>query len=187
MNTDLTSYVKVYKGFMSDELCDTTVEQLQIANWNKEEFYSPKNNSFVPPSETLDVTHDVIPNMSEINDVVYRAIGTYFIEDLNFSWCMTCTGFSHPKYNRYSNTHGMQLHCDHIHSLFTGEAKGVPILSILTLINDDFEGGEFLMFDDREIKFKKGDVMVFPSNFLYPHRVSNVTKGTRYTTISWAW
>jgi predicted 2-oxoglutarate/Fe(II)-dependent dioxygenase YbiX len=41
------------------------------------------------------------------------------------------------------------------------------------------------MFDNTEIKFKQGDLIIFPSIFLYPHRVEPVTKGVRYSFISW--
>ena len=47
--------------------------------------------------------------------------------------------------------------------------------------------GEFIIFDDTEIKFDKGDVLVFPSLFLYPHKVEPVKSGTRYSYISWVW
>jgi len=43
------------------------------------------------------------------------------------------------------------------------------------------------MFKDKEIKFKKGELVIFPSNFLYPHEVKLVTKGTRYTYVSWVY
>ena len=43
------------------------------------------------------------------------------------------------------------------------------------------------MFEDEEIKLKKGDMLIFPANFLYPHQVNAVKKGTRYSWISWAW
>ncbi len=53
-------------------------------------------------------------------------------------------------------------------------------------LNDDYEGGEFAFFD-REIviKTKKGDAILFPSNFMYPHEVMPVTSGTRYSIITW--
>ena len=39
----------------------------------------------------------------------------------------------------------------------------------------------------KKIDFKKGDVLVFPSSFMFPHKVNLVKKGTRYSAISWAW
>ena len=81
----------------------------------------------------------------------------------------------------------MAFHSDHIHSLFDGIRKGIPILSMLGVLNDDFEGGEFILFDNYKVDFKKGDLLIFPSIFLFPHRVEPVTKGTRYSYISWLW
>ena len=55
-------------------------------------------------------------------------------------------------------------------------------------LNDDYSGGEFLMFDnEEEIKLKKGEIIVFPSIFLYPHRVAPVTKGIRDSFVSWVY
>jgi predicted 2-oxoglutarate/Fe(II)-dependent dioxygenase YbiX len=80
----------------------------------------------------------------------------------------------------------MALHADHIHSRFDGERKGIPILSVLGVLNDDYEGGEFVLIDEK-IDLNKGDIIIFPSNFMYPHKVEPVTKGTRYSYISWIW
>ena len=81
----------------------------------------------------------------------------------------------------------MANHCDHISSLFDGKRKGIPILSIIGLLNDDFEGGELIMFEDKKIDTKKGDLLIFPSNFMYPHEIMPVTKGVRYSYVSWVW
>ena len=35
------------------------------------------------------------------------------------------------------------------------------------------------------IKLKKGDAIMFPSNFMYPHEIMPVTQGTRYSIITW--
>lgn len=53
-------------------------------------------------------------------------------------------------------------------------------------LNDNYEGGEFAFFD-RTLKYKldKGDALMFPSTFMYPHEVMPVTKGTRYSIITW--
>ena len=53
-------------------------------------------------------------------------------------------------------------------------------------LNDDYEGGEWGFFN-REIviKLPKGSAILFPSNFMYPHEIMPVTKGTRYSIITW--
>jgi len=43
------------------------------------------------------------------------------------------------------------------------------------------------MFKDKKIKLKQGDLILFPSLFLYPHRVEPVFKGVRYSYVSWVY
>jgi Rps23 Pro-64 3,4-dihydroxylase Tpa1-like proline 4-hydroxylase len=53
-------------------------------------------------------------------------------------------------------------------------------------LNDDYEGGEFAFFDNKfKHKLKKGSIIMFPSNFMFPHEILEVTKGTRYAIITW--
>ena len=42
-------------------------------------------------------------------------------------------------------------------------------------------------FFNEKLKYnlKKGSVLMFPSNFMYPHEILEVTKGTRYSIITW--
>jgi predicted 2-oxoglutarate/Fe(II)-dependent dioxygenase YbiX len=81
----------------------------------------------------------------------------------------------------------MKEHCDHITDMFDGTRRGIPVLSIVGILNDDYEGGDFIMWQDTKIDLKQGDVLVFPSVFMYPHRVERITKGTRYSFVSWTW
>ena len=71
--------------------------------------------------------------------------------------------------------------------MFDGQMKGIPTLTALGSLNNDYTGGKFIMFDDMEIEMKAGQIMVFPSNFLYPHKVTEIFEGTRYTFVSWVW
>ena len=79
----------------------------------------------------------------------------------------------------------MRKHYDHIHSIFDGQMKGVPIVSIVANLNEDYKGGEFVC-RDKKINLKTGDILMFPSNFMYPHKVKETTEGTRYSFVSWA-
>ena len=43
------------------------------------------------------------------------------------------------------------------------------------------------MWGDEVIPMGKGSALVFPSCFLYPHRVDPVISGIRYSCVSWSW
>ena len=83
-------------------------------------------------------------------------------------------GISEIKLNKYQEGSSLRKHVDHIHSLFDGHRKGIPTFSIVGLLNDDFEGGNFIFWDDHIIPFETGTIIIFPSNFLYPHRVDTI-------------
>jgi predicted 2-oxoglutarate/Fe(II)-dependent dioxygenase YbiX len=110
-----------------------------------------------------------------------------YIEDFKMPWYDGWQAHSKIRFNRYDSNTQMRLHCDHIHTLFDGKDKGIPIMTSLGILNDDYTGGEFMMFGDLKLDLKAGDIVVFPSNFLYPHKVNPVLSGVRYSFVSWAW
>ena len=64
-------------------------------------------------------------------------------------------------------------------------------LSLIFLLNDDYEGGELVFktpgFEQESIfEPKKNRLIILPSNFQYPHGVKAVTKGIRYSMVTWA-
>ncbi len=63
--------------------------------------------------------------------------------------------------------------------------------SCIFLVNDDYEGGELLFKNistKETIKIDniKNRLIIWPSNFLFPHSVAPVTKGERFSVVSWA-
>ena len=105
-----------------------------------------------------------------------------FVGEENF----LCSRFSKVRFNRYTKNTKIKKHFDHIYSIFDGKEKGIPVLSIVGLLNENFKGGNFII-NDVLIKIKTGDFIVFPSCFLYPHQVKNITQGTRYSFVTWCY
>jgi predicted 2-oxoglutarate/Fe(II)-dependent dioxygenase YbiX len=59
-------------------------------------------------------------------------------------------------------------------------------LSCSWALNDNYEGGEWGFFDGQlKLKVKAGSAVLFPSNFMYPHEICEVKKGTRYSIVTW--
>jgi len=77
-----------------------------------------------------------------------------------------------------------KMHSDH-------HGKMPRTLSVIIFLNNDYEGGELNFHDPvtneiyQTIKPFPGRCIMWPSNFMYPHSVSPVTKGTRYAIVSW--
>ena len=60
-------------------------------------------------------------------------------------------------------------------------------LSIVFFLNNDFEGGDFV-FPDLKVRVRPepGMMVCFPSNHHYMHGVEPVTRGKRYSIVSWS-
>lgn len=59
-------------------------------------------------------------------------------------------------------------------------------LSLVYYVNDEYKGGE-IFFDqfNLTIKPEKNQLLLFPSNYIYTHSISEVTEGHRYSIVSW--
>ena len=84
---------------------------------------------------------------------------------------------------KYSIEGKYEIHTDH----FTSSPRH---LSIIINLNDDYEGGDLIFTDQKEkeikrLKLGKGSIVFFPSNFMYPHGIQPITKGTRYSIVAW--
>jgi len=81
-------------------------------------------------------------------------------------------------YIRYTSGQHFQVHTDH------GFSYTCTISSIMYL-NDDYEGGE-LFFPYFQLKFKPeaGDIILFPSTYIFAHAALPVTSGTKYSAVT---
>ena len=47
--------------------------------------------------------------------------------------------------------------------------------------------GQLYFWHDYELQLGKGDIIMFPSLFMYPHGVKEPTEGERFSGVCWAW
>lgn len=176
----------VVKDSLSQELCGQVLSELDQANWDNHQWGGSQGLIDLENDKEFSVCWDDLKSDPQVMDHIWHAIHAY-ITDLDSPLFDGWAGFTKVRYNRYDTGTKMLPHVDHIKTAFDGERKGVPILSVVGLLNDDYTGGEFVMWDDTVVELKQGDIMIFPSNFLYPHHVAEVTEGTRNTFVAWVW
>ena len=84
---------------------------------------------------------------------------------------------------KYKEGDGYFYHTDEITTRRT--------LSIILNLNEEYEGGDLvfghqnLREELKRIKMNSCTLCFFPSNFLYPHKIEKITKGTRYSVVAW--
>lgn len=190
-NLKLTDFV-FHKNMIPTDLCNELISASQSSDWSKHSWYNVESDEH---TSYEDKELDVLFPDPEIANKLYEYITSAYEE--YYLACEERTGQSvfagainqccPPRFNRYNEGTTMRIHYDHIHSLFDGQNKGIPVLSLVGVLNDDYDGGAFTFFDDYEIETKTGDIIVFPSCFMYPHQVKEITRGTRFSFVSWAW
>jgi Rps23 Pro-64 3,4-dihydroxylase Tpa1-like proline 4-hydroxylase len=85
---------------------------------------------------------------------------------------------------KYENTGFYTWHVDHFATI-------PRTMSCILLLNNDYEGGNLCFRNpdgsgEWEVEVKPNRMIIWPSNFLYPHTVKSVTKGKRYSVVAWA-
>lgn len=182
----------VQKNVIPKDLCKELIEVTANDHWQKHQWYvvtDDKNMSY--DEKELDVLFPDPVITSKLFEIVVGNFAEYFKickplhSEINYLRTVNnCCGI---RLNRYNAETLMRPHIDHIHSLFDGYQRGIPVLSMIGVLNDDYEGGDLVFFEDHEIKTQVGDIIIFPSCFLYPHSIKEITKGSRYSFVSWAW
>lgn len=102
---------------------------------------------------------------------------------------------SYPgRWNKYNPGSKMDPHYDFVRYIFDGNQKGIPIFSIVLLLNNEFEGGDLIfklggsnVGEIYKPEVTAGDMLIFPSGFLFEHWVEPVTAGYRYSLVHWAY
>lgn len=194
LESRLSDFIIIHKLFEKDE-CEEIVDRIERAVWDPHSWYDDLSRR-----ETKSMDPDVVDGSKEQNKIllsdVYdnidqRISDLFHSDDPNLALLKRTEvlNSSRTRFNRYSDGQHMRTHIDHIRSLFEPappHLAGIPVLSCLMFYNDEYEGGEFHILNE-PMDVKAGNVIFFPSIFMYPHEVRPVTKGTRYTGIKWIW
>lgn len=185
MPYNLHDYVVIIKDFLDVKTCKTILKKTKNLDWHIHS-YSSGHGDHHSYDNDLSILNTDIPEVQELNTKLWHALKTYH-DIYKFEWMNSWDGYSYVRLNKYDVNTEMRLHCDHIKTLFDGTRKGNPTLTMLGSLNDNYSGGELVMFDSEIIELKAGSIMIFPSTFLYPHQVLPVTKGVRYSYVSWSY
>ncbi len=60
------------------------------------------------------------------------------------------------------------------------------VLTLTINLNEDYDGGLFrFLSGEFDVDLKTGDAVMFPSTFMFPHEVTEITRGERYSMVTW--
>lgn len=171
----LKNYIEQYSCFVPESICDKIVEYTAKypRRWSKAATVDTESNDRV--CDTWDVRDwDEIDN--DIFKYVTEACALYTRKHPNFKISHD-TGY---QILRYQPGGKYEYHTDQ-HANYNRE------VTIILNLNDEYTGGNLCHIKDSCMtKMGKGDIIIFPSNFMFPHRITPITSGTRYSVVTWA-
>jgi|TARA_R110000803_G_scaffold58243_1_gene116467 Rps23 Pro-64 3,4-dihydroxylase Tpa1-like proline 4-hydroxylase len=163
--------------------------------------YTRKTKEFEDaPIETSDGT---------VVDTKIRDVKTLWLSDDNvsltnvhwYNYFNNCFIQHIEKYKKDTNSEYMHYHNnfemnvlkynkDNFYTWHTDHSFKTPrTMSSILLCNDSYKGGEIVFKLPNEKEFSVecgvGDLLLFPSNFMFAHCVKPVTEGERITVVGW--
>ena len=178
MNVD--TYIKYYEGIVPESLCNNLI------GYNfpyKPSTYSTHDSGAIVKEDRVQMSDSWIKKDNTFYTAVkscYENVIVKYQSDFPLFTVGRTTDF---RINKYDKGGFMSKHVDNIHHSH-GQQYGYPQVSALLYLNDDYEGGEFYV-SDKKFCPSKGSAIIFPSNFMFPHEAKIVTKGTRWSIITW--
>lgn len=181
----LQDFVKVYDGIFDENLCDKILNEYEKCDHWQQTMVgegvvdtNSRNCSVVQLSspEIIDENFEVRKFIDvEVHQQLLEVVKKYAEEFPEFAPSID-TGYDLLRYETG------QFYRQHTDSFLQQQRS----ISCSVCINDDYVGGEFAFFDrEMMIRGGKGSVIVFPSNFMFPHEIMPVIEGTRYSIITW--
>jgi predicted 2-oxoglutarate/Fe(II)-dependent dioxygenase YbiX len=181
----LEDYIYIVKNALVHEVCDEILNEfINSDEWIDTVVGKGEINKNIRNCQTIGISYSsIIQGNKDIRHKLDNAIfdgASKCIQEYN-------NKFPHCKIEEDSGYELLKYPKGCFYTEHTDSFKARPrAVSCSFILNDDFEGGEFAFFN-KELKYKleKGDALLFPSNFMYPHEVMPVIKGTRYSIITW--
>ena len=181
-NQQLSDYIYYYPDAMDRDTCNKIINHFdKEAEWKQSTFSAATVNT---GSSKVSMEEywigSPLPYYKDIEKTFKFCVDDY----IHFHDNIKSTEYTDFRINRYGEGGFMKSHIDNIHHSH-GQKQGYPHLTSLIFLNDDYEGGDFVLCGDKSIEKMQGSAIVFPSNFMFPHEVKEVSKGKRYSIMTW--
>lgn len=174
--------VNIYKNTISKKTCQDyiTVLEQELAGPGPHSWLVPEPgrnaNYFLTDEATLPLENKENIVLRNLHDSSLTAIKKC-INDYANSWKISINHYDPLNFVKYSHPYNsFSYHID-------DNPDAIRTVSAVVYLNDDYEGGElgFSRLDDLVIKPSIGDIVVFPSAYLYEHESKPVLQGTKYS------
>lgn len=174
--------VNLYRNTLSKEDCYQHIVTLneELEGSGPHAWLTPEPgrnaNYFLTNEELLPIENKENVVLRKLHDSVFKVV-KQCIDDYASSWKISIAHYDPLNFVKYSYPHNsFDYHID-------DNPDSPRTVSAVVYLNDNYDGGElnFSRLDGLTVKPKLGDILVFPSNYLYEHESKPVLRGTKYS------
>lgn len=184
MSFDVRDYIVMLEDVVPATLCDAILNEYAASNEWLDTHTKGGVAREIRSAQTILISTDPVINL---NHQIRRNLDTEIFSCASKAITEYKQRFPECNIEQDSGYELLRYRQNEFYTKHTDSFKDVPrAVSCSFALNDDYEGGEFSFFDRyTAVKVAKGAAIMFPSNFMYPHEIIQVTKGTRYSIITW--
>ncbi len=189
-NLNLSDHILYLESFIDKKYCSSIMESLDSLEKDKS---SPYTDGLV--NDYADTYFDPdIPHIKDVQDRIFvDGLKEYSSKVRAFNWSYYNTKSFHCSemiLRRYNEHSGFEYHHDDI----IGEIfphwflRRQNILTCNFYFSDakDYDGGDLVFTcTDKSYHPSMGDIIIFPSNWMFYHQVNEITRGKRYAGTMW--
>lgn len=184
--------INIYRGAFDTKECKTYIDTLE-STLNGQTQYS-WSGAHVTTSEQVDLEArnakdfkfnstglgprtEENASLYDIHEQIFRKV-KFCVDDYGRYWGVGINSYEAFNFVKYegAGTH-FKIHADH-------GPTYVTTVSIVVYLNDDYQGGE-IWFPRFNLSHKPraGDIVVFPSTYIYEHASQDMISGTKYSVV----
>ena len=185
----LSKYIKTYENFLPLEIVSTFLKYSNQLKFDPAKVgkYAILNERIRKVKEySLSTTTESLTDCHWANYLNFKITNymNFFLHELNvLPSYLKIIDLNQLSVLKYEIDHHYDFHID-------GSPEHNRTLSSILFLNNDYEGGNVIFKLNNEekiiIKPSPGKLLIWPSNFMYPHSVQPITKGTRFSVVAWA-
>jgi predicted 2-oxoglutarate/Fe(II)-dependent dioxygenase YbiX len=189
---EIKNFIKIYDDVLPLKVLSNLIRYINTIKFEKAAITTMDHNDVIVD---FNIRRTHVRRLTELSDSIsevhwFNFLGNIiknnifnYIRDIKSIDCAIKT-IKDISILKYENTGFYTWHTDH-------GLEEPRTLSIVLLLNNDYEGGNLCFRNpdgsgEWEVEVKPNRMIIWPSNFLYPHTVKPVSKGIRYSMVSWA-
>jgi hypothetical protein len=189
-NHRLSDFIVVIRGLASQEKCNeiinlykdhelidwaSTTNGMNLDHRKVKQLWVSSQPVTSAGEKFVDADKDIFNIMKKAKDIYAETL----VKKRNISHIPQINSDEGYQFLHYSEGYYFKQHVDN----FPGAAR---VLTCTLNLNSDYDGGLFrFLSGEFDVSLGAGDAVVFPSNFMFPHEVTEITSGDRFSIVTW--